>query len=296
MSKFSRKYGYDKIGGQEIMEDAPEWTRLLYINGILTDLLYVDLDSRYPNNEDRPIGIKTLHNDFTLSCRIEMDDQDLDSWFCQDNLIYRIKNVEWYYFYDLVELVGKKLKENEGEYIFEAEKLKKFGFSTYMTKVNELFKEDNIVWELNEQGDLMKKVPEVLNKLLNQVEGKLIDSLEPARVHYKKAFKYIFSFPTDTENGIKEIVSAVESTGRTIYPNASTLGDVIKEIRKEKALPEMLIPILEKYYVFANATPAVRHGSSMHSNLVTTDGEFAFYVGVAMIRYLIKIQEKKNAT
>lgn len=294
MSKFSKKYGYDQKTNQEIIEGIPDWTRIVFIDGIISDLLYVDLDSRYSNTENKPIGIKTLLKNFSLSCRIQLDEEYYDSWYCEERLIEHIKLIEWYYFYDLVELIGKKLKDNEGEYIFEDDKMKSFGYSGYKKKINDLFKEDNIVWQLNDECELIKKVPEALNNLLEQVQSKLINSLEPARIHYKKSFRYLFSLPIDTENGIKEIVSAVESTGRTIYPNTSTLGDVIKEIRKEKALPEMLIPILEKYYAFANASPAVRHGSNKNSNLALADGEFAFYVGVAMIRYLLEIPKKSS--
>lgn len=294
MSKFSKKYGYDQKTNQEIIEGIPDWTRIVFIDGIISDLLYVDLDSRYSNTENKPIGIKTLLKNFSLSCRIQLDEEYYDSWYCKERLIEHIKLIEWYYFYDLVELIGKKLKDNEGEYIFEDDKMKSFGYSGYKKKINDLFKEDNIVWQLNDECELIKKVPEALNNLLEQVQSKLINSLEPARIHYKKSFRYLFSLPIDTENGIKEIVSAVESTGRTIYPNTSTLGDVIKEIRKEKALPEMLIPILEKYYAFANASPAVRHGSNKNSNLALADGEFAFYVGVAMIRYLLEIPKKSS--
>ena len=296
MSKFSSKFGFDKKTSQEIVEDAPEWTRIAFIDGILTDLLYIDLDSRYGNPENRPLGIKMLHRDFGLSCRIQLQPEDYDSWFCQERFFQFIKSCQWYYFYDLVELTCRKLKESEGEYAFEVDKLNKFGFASFKKKVNDLFREDNIVWQLNDEGELIKTVPEVLQRLLDQTQGKLIDNLDPARLHYKKAFRYIFSFPTDTENGIKEIVSAVESAGRTIYPNASTLGDVIKQLKKDSAVPDMLIPVMEKYYAFANASPAVRHGSNQHSNLLTTDGEFVFYVGVAMIRYLLKVHQDKNAT
>lgn len=294
MSKFSRKYGYDNKTTNEIIEDAPTWTRIGFIDGILKDLVYVDQDSRYKNIDGRPIGIKALHKEFAFSCRIQLEVADYDSWYCEERLYDQIKAVSWYYFYDLVEMIGKKLKEIEGEYLFEEEKRKTYGYANYKKKINELFVNDRIVWQLNDDSELTKSIPEVLQNVINKTEKELINNLNPARIHYKKAYKYLFSFPIDTENGIKEIVSAIESIGRIIYPKASTLGDVIKEIRKEKLLPEMLLPIMEKYYAFANATPAVRHGSNKTSNLETTDGEFVFYVGVALIRYLIKVNKDKN--
>ncbi|MFX0557515.1 AbiJ-NTD4 domain-containing protein [Maribacter sp. CXY002] len=296
MSKFSKKYRYDEKTSAEIVEDAPEWTRLAFIEGILDKLIFIDGDTRYDNDEDRPIGTKELHKDFSLMCRVQMEDQDYDSWYCIERLKEHIKATQWYYFYDLIELVGKKLKNHEGNYLFEDEKVKQFGFKSYLGNVNELFINDNVLWRLNENSELQKSIPEILDKALGEMDTKLTDGLEAARAHYKKSFRYLFNLPTDTENGIKEIVSAVESVGRTTYPKASTLGDVIKELKKEERLPKMLIPIVEKFYAFANAAPAVRHGSCEESNLQNADGEFIFYVGVSLTRYLIKLNEIKNNT
>ena len=296
MSRFSKKYGYNRKTSQEVIEDAPEWTRIAYLDGILIDLLYVDGDSRYKNEEDRPIGAKELLKEFALMCRVQLEQEDFDSWYCIDRLNDHLKSTDWYYFFDLVELVGIKLKEREGNYLFEEDKQKQFGYTNYKKRVNDLLNNDNIIWKLNDDSELQKSVPEIMEKMLRQTESKLSNGLEAARTHYKKAFRYLFTFQTDTENGIKEIVSAVESIGRTIYPKAATLGDVIKELKKEPNVPKMLISIIEKYYAFANSTPAVRHGSSESSKLETSDGEFVFYIGVALTRYLIKIKENKNST
>lgn len=296
MSKFSKKYQYDEKTRAEIVEDAPEWTRLAFIEGILDKLIYVDGDTRYENSEDRPLGVKELHKEFSLMCRAEMDYQDYDSWYCIERLKEHIKETKWYYFYDLVELVGKKLKDQEGDYLFEHDKLARYGFKAYRASVNKLFANDNILWRLNPNSELQKSIPEVLNKAINEMDSKLEDGLDAARIHYKKSFRFLFNLPTDTENGIKEIVSAVESIGRTIYPKASTLGDVIKELKKEPQIPKMLIPIIEKFYVFANSSPAVRHGSSELSSLQNADGEFIFYVGVSLTRYLIKFREIKKSS
>jgi hypothetical protein len=227
MSRFSKKYGFDEKVSKEIIEDFPEWTRVALLQ-ILEDLLYVDMDSRY-SNENRPLGIKKIHKEFSSITRIEMDQDDYDSWLCQERLFDHLKSTPWYYVYDFIELVSKELKLNEINYLFEDEKLKEFGFNSFQKKINDLFKEDNFVWRLNEKGEISRNIPEVLLKTVTTAENELEDKFEPARNHYKKAIKYIFSIPIDSENGIKEIVSAIESIGRTIYPRTSTLGQVIKK-------------------------------------------------------------------
>lgn len=295
-SRFSRKYGYDERVVNEIMEDAPEWVRIAYIDGILSELHYIDIDARYDNEQDRPIGIKELNKRFALLRKVQLEDSAYDSWYCMEILHTAIKGSEWYFFYDLVELVGKMLKEEEGRYIFEEDKQKKFGFEPYQNKVNALFKGENVVWRLNQYSELVKNTPEIMDKMMGAVKEKLTDALAPARIHYKKSFNYIFSHPTDLENGVKEIVSAVESIGRIMYPKAATLGDVVKELRKNKAMPELLLPVLDKFYAFASASPAVRHGANRLPELDNADAEFIFYTGVALIRYLIKVKEGKETS
>lgn len=293
MNRFSKKYGYDKKVGNEIIEDFPEWSRVVLIQ-IIEELLYVDMDSRYKNSEDRPIGVKEIHKKFSRIRRIEMDQEDYDSWHCIDRLFDHLKAAPWYYIFDFVELFSSELKKNESSYLFEEEKLQKFGFKSFQKEINQLFIEDNFVWRLNEKGEISRNVPEILNKIVESTQSQLQDRFEPARNHYKKAIKYIFSFPIDSENGIKEIVSAIESVGRTIYPNASTLGQVIKELKKENNTPKLLVDVIDKIYIFSNATPAIRHGGNSQSNLEIEDAEFVFYTGVSLIRYLMKMNEKSQ--
>jgi hypothetical protein len=96
----------------------------------------------------------------------------------------------------------------------------------------------------------------------------LMKDFSPAAKHYQKSIDFIHSRPIDPENAIKEIVSAVESVGRTIYPSAKTLGDVIKEMRGEQVFPQMLLGMMEKFWVYANSQPAVRHGASTPSTVL----------------------------
>jgi hypothetical protein len=288
-----KKYGYDEKVGKEIVEDFPEWTRVELLQ-IIEDLLFIDMDSRYNNEDDRPIGIKDIHKKFSKIRRVEMDNDDHDSWICQERLFEHLKAASWYYIYDFIELISKELKNNEGNYLFEDEKLKEFGFKSFQKEINQLFKEDSFVWRLNDMGEISRNIPEVLSKSVSSTETQLQDKFEPARNHYKKAIKYIFSFPIDSENGIKEIVSAIESVGRTIYPKASTLGQVIKELKKEPTIPKLLVDVIDKIYIFSNATPAIRHGGNANSNLDLEDAEFVFYVGVSLIRYLLKLNENKK--
>jgi hypothetical protein len=45
------------------------------------------------------------------------------------------------------------------------------------------------------------------------------------RVHYQKAQAYLYQYPIDEANSIKEIVSALECVSKAFFTKASTLGD-----------------------------------------------------------------------
>ncbi|HED4205922.1 TPA: hypothetical protein R4288_005104, partial [Enterobacter cloacae subsp. cloacae] len=87
----------------------------------------------------------------------------------------------------------------------------------------------------------------------------------------------------DPENSIKESISAIESMCRTYYSAASTLGEVLKLMRKENTISPMLLTVIEKFYAYTNAEPAVRHGSNKVSSV-----EFVLHISAAFIRTIIQ--------
>lgn len=262
------------------MEDAPEWMRIQYTNGVLSKLTYVDGDSRYQNRERAPLGIKALGEKFFVALRQETDSNLYDSFYCWETLKDLVRGVEWYHFYDFVEIVGNELLKAKP-------KDKRFSFEQYRSHVNDLFFENRVAWRLSAAGELRREMPGALQQLNETTEAALKDAFEPARAHYRKAFRYTFERPIDPENSIKEIVSAIESVGKIFYPSAATLGQVIKEMRAESKLPSTMIAVLEKFYVMSNAEPGVRHGSDKKSSISVQDAELALHLGVAFIRYLM---------
>lgn len=288
MTKFSSRYGYDpKDAKAPTLEEAPEWLRIGYINGILERLIYVDQDTRYTNKEDCPLGTKRLIENYCLLLRREPEEAYYDSWYCIDSLKGLLQDVPWYSFYDFVELAAKKLREQE-EYRMDDAWVSKFGVAKYIKQVNDLFEEEKIAWRLNSNCELIREIPIAYATALEGAEKALsLNKFEPAREHYQKAVRYIYRRPLDPENGIKEIVSAVESIGKTLYSGTATLGDVIKALRKDDRLPQMLVSVIEKFYTFANAEPAIRHGGTVLSKVSLDDAEFSLHVGVALIRYLL---------
>jgi hypothetical protein len=255
------------------------------------DLLYVDKDDRYPNEKNAPLPIKEFGEVYCRRVlREEPEDVLSDSWNCEEELQRLVATAKWYHFYDFMELVAQRLRESERGR--DASWKEKFGFAAYQKKVNDLLGEDRTAWRLNSKGEVVRDVPPEYNSALDEVESALKGKLEPAREHYRKAIRFIYERPLDPENCIKEIVSAIESLGKIIYPGTNTLGDVVKKLRADESAPQGIVTVIEKFYAFANAEPAVRHGGAIASTVSIQDAEFCFLVGTALIRYLVRTRSK----
>lgn len=285
---FSRRFGYDpKQPTSPVLEDAPEWLRVDYLNLILQRITFVDGDPRYSNEGGRPIGIKAIHSAFCALLRAETDSKYSDSWYCWDELVSHLKACAWYHFYDFVELAGRQLSKEQDQHSFNEHWIAEYGYGRYRDAVNELFAEHKVGWRLDDSSQLVRRVPEVLAKYVERTDTALQDRYEPARAHYRKARRYLFEHSLDPENSIKEIVSALESVARTHFDGASTLRDAIKEMRRQGVTSPLLLSVFEKFYAYASAEPAVRHGSSKSSQVERVEAELCLFVGLAMIRYLI---------
>jgi len=204
---------------------------------------------------------------------------------CWDILASLLLSCEWFEFYDAVEQIGEELQEVESRPVGDDYR-ESYGYGTYARAVNALLAEENVGWRLDGHGDLVRQTPAAVQRPLDRAAEDLSD-FAAARQHFIKARRFVHHHPIDAENGIKEIVSALESVGKTLYPGTATLGDVVKAMRSEKALPPQLIAMIERFYAYASSEPAVRHGASVPSRVLLADAEFALHVGTATIRYLL---------
>jgi hypothetical protein len=287
--KFSSRFKYDPRVQEIVLEDAPDSLRVAYLNSILEPLVYQHGSS---NDDGRPLEVNKMPRQFCAIAREELPEfSSYTSVF--DDLKTLVKGAPWFNFYDFVEHIGKALIE-EQRHVQSSEWLSRFGFDTYRKNVNDLFDEDRIGWRLDESSELVREIPKPLSSRLERGSAMLTGNFAPARRHYLKALRYVSSHPLDPENAIKEITSAVESVGRVFYANAATLGDVVKEMRREGSWPTALIAMIEKFYVYASSEPAVRHGAPVSSSVVLADAEFSLHVGVAIIRYILEKHDSQK--
>jgi len=192
-----------------------------------------------------------------------------------------------------VERIGELIQEAEWQYAerdidWDPGWAGRFGFEAYRAKVNDLFAEHSVVWRLNKESQLEREMPEELVQALEAVQESLGATLEPAAMAFKKARRFLTGRPLDPENAIKEIVSAVESVGRSLYPGATTLGDVVRAMRRTD-FPPLMATVIDKFWAFASAEPGVRHGGTTTPRVELADADFCLHLGTALIRYLLEV-------
>lgn len=284
--KFSHRHGYDpEFIDKTFRDDAPRWVRKLYFNKIL-ERLVCDATSLTPGNKHIPVFDR-------INEILVMDDEEPDDYYLSHTpaievLRNLVMNISWYRFYDTVEIVAERIIDiDDADSFTQSRKNESFSFSAYRQRVNELFSEYNVDWKMNESGQLELPLPPFLEDKAKSTEERLADQFAPARMHFRKARGFALGSHRDAENSIKESISAIESICKTFYPDASTLGDALKMMRKDGSVSSMLITIVEKFYAYANAEPAVRHGSNKDSVVLEHDAELALHFAAAFIRTLI---------
>jgi hypothetical protein len=277
--KFSSRLKASEGSRDLIFDDAPKPTRVGFYKGVLHH--FIISSGRIPRPE--PLDCHELHEKFCALIRDESDPWDYSQESTWDGLTYHLKEIGWMEFFDFIELAGKELIL-KGDDPFQAET---YSFESYRSKVNALFEEDLIGWRLDNSSELTRNIPQTLTSRVESTKNLIDNSFEPAREHYKKAVQYLYQHPIDPANSIKEIVSALESIGKILYPGTSTLGDVIKRIKKSDTHPKLLLDAYEKFYAYANATPSIRHGHTEVVNVTIHEAELLLHSGIALIRYLV---------
>jgi hypothetical protein len=287
VTKFSARFKYDpQLPENLVFEDAPDGTRTAYLNAVLQPLT-CERKHDQDNQENRPLESYRLVQEFCAVARQEVPDFPGSTTYWED-LKGLLKEALWFKFYDFIEKVGKIIQSKEADALGTLPE--HFGFNRYKNDLNELLDEDRIGWRLNDKSELEKRIPRSLSKRLAATDEALGDKFDPARKHFRKAIQYTLGMHRDPENAIKEVTSAIESIGRVLYPNTNTLGDVIKEMRRQNKWPSTLVAMIEKYYAYASSEPAIRHGGPVSSRVLLSDAEFCLHVGAAIIRYLVDSQ------
>lgn len=233
-----------------------------------------------------------------------------------------VKQVPWYQFYSIVEIEADliqdyfdRLKERAEDLTFEAslpfadiadiyeedpvlldflldpsiELLKPP--ETYKQTIDDVFESKGIVWRFNGKDHLTKMIPSEINEIIERVEEALAGKFEPALLHYRKAQTFLFTpGALDPENAVKEVITALESAGCTIFQINVPFGGIIKKMETTQLYDPLIIEYYRRLWNFSNQKSGIRHGKEEQPNLTPAEAELCFHIGGALLYYMLSNQ------
>ena len=265
-----------------IVDDAPKWFRSIFVEQVVRGHLTIvpRSNSLYKVDREHPVGTEWLFERMCQLAQRHPGSLYLAPYSAFPQLKQMLENCEWFFFYDAVEIVAEILLRNDN--IGRA--INSYSYAKYAYDANAMFVNSGIGWHLDNAGLPQRKLTE--ERAVAEAQLQAIELHSPAKVHLAKAALMLKQRPCDSANSIKESVSAIESFGRKAYPHASTLGDVLKELRTKSAAPPLLLAAIEKVYAFACAEPGVRHGNADGERVGRADAEFTYVMAMSSITYL----------
>lgn len=219
-------------------------------------------------------------------CEIMRIPHDICSSIIARDKSQRIKYLEscletpdWWVFLDICELISLSFYTNHPTKRGE-----------YSNKLNTLFREENIGYEMQE-GKIERIGNEFIDekiknarRLLKEPEFKSADEL------FEKSIKELNIRPKpDVENCVKDAIASVESIGRIIRKDKNArIDNIIKDGVQNGVVPRLLGDPIIKLYAYRGDEPAVAHGGIEPSKVTRDEAEFVLVMSAAIIIYLVK--------
>lgn len=111
-----------------------------------------------------------------------------------------------------------------------------------------------------------------------------------ARKHYTRAMELLDQESPDLANAVKEAVSSVESLALVVLGSErGTLGDCIKDLRRQGVLKPQLLKALEALWGFASEEPGIRHGRTVAEDVDRAEATFALSLAGSAIPLLLQL-------
>jgi hypothetical protein len=274
VSSFSERLGYSR---PIVVDEAPAWLRTVFFNSVLSEFLRYErgLEGSWRTGSTAVIGTPDLIEEIGLMAQVELDQKYLNQYESKTVLGDLLLTISWPYFYETIELVFTLLVRRTSPLAI-----------LYLKKVNESFHKGNVAWQMNREGELVRTLPPDMVAVEEELQG-ANDLGEAAKLHLRKARKFLDERPCDSANAVKESISAIESFARSQPGGGSTLGQTLKAWKRDgRSIPPLLVGAMEKLYGFANDEAGVRHGNPKEESLIRDDAEFVYLTSLAVLRYL----------
>jgi hypothetical protein len=187
----------------------------------------------------------------------------------------------WYEWLAVVEMIGTFKGAR-----YDDAKWWKGKTETFRSKVNRLFDLRHINWRFDSAGKLVRRVENIA--VIECAISASVEGYQTASEHMKKAWDLFNLRPEpDTENSVKEAISAVESAAKVAADDDNaTLGDVIKKMNLH---PSLGLGI-SKLYGYCNDEPGIRHGKQSAPDVSLHEAELMLTICAGLVVFLSQMK------
>ncbi|MHC2148716.1 hypothetical protein [Pseudomonas sp. 210_17 TE3656] len=161
-------------------------------------------------------------------------------------------------------------------------------------EVNRLFEYHNIGYELVQDGISAPWQATIKYSVVIEDIGRSLESAAkyPAIVELIERARHALADPKniDIATSISNSVKALEGFLREWLQDmhsvkAATLGDAVKEIKRQKLADENIIESLHQFYIYRNRTPNIAHGNTTYANATENEALLVNEMAVSFINY-----------
>lgn len=308
---FSQRHGLGTPTTGPRYECAPEEIRdgLIWVLNIVCDRLASQpeyIDSLYDRAELQAIHWNKIAGIVDRKYRRSLRREDL---------IQRIRSVDWYEFLDICELLhdafiaidrergvsipadietfNEKIGERSSKEEIHRLPLYVAQYQSaldYSNELNRVLSDHQIGYKLKD-GEIQRIHPEAIQETIDQTT-KLLHHSEFAgpEQQFQKAIRFYNQRPKpDLENTVKEAVGAVEATLRILANGEKlTLSQIIKKEPFNTEIHGALKRLLDNLYGYRGDAPGVAHGQAGPSVTGTEEAELVLAQSAGWIVYLYK--------
>jgi hypothetical protein len=264
--QFSRRYGYREPREITVREAAPEGLRVG-----LFQILHDELGLTY-----------TQIRDFT--CPALRTFPDPNNWSevpnIRDEVVGLLQECEWYRVYDIIEAAHRYL-------------LPHVSAETLTTRINELFEEEGIGWQLTEGRIVTRGPREFEHAVAQAVAAAEGGGLHTTTRELEEARRDLSRRPEpDITGTIQHCMAALECTARVVAGiERATLGDLVQRHAAALGIPRPLDSAIDKMWGYASEM-----GRHLREGRVPSREEAELLLGIsaALVNYLLPRNRLQN--
>ncbi|OLO05092.1 hypothetical protein BTW07_05620 [Salinicola socius] len=201
----------------------------------------------------------------------------------------------WYEVYDILEFVVNWVESNigNGRRSLTIGEFKSKNIEKYAVALKDIFNN-----KLERENSGFRFVGTVLVQVTSDTEIKAIeqgvaqtDRFSPVGQHLASALHYLTSkTDRDYRNSVKESVLSLESLCKIVTGDkAGTLGQLLKELEKQKTIPPTMSAAYSKIYGFSSQPNGIRHGMLDEDEIGYDEALYMLVVCSAFVNYVTKV-------